>query len=57
MCLERVGRMKTLAKILGTIIGWIIIFPVWLIIKLLFWWLPTEPDYGYDDYYWWNKHK
>ena len=36
---------------------WIVALPFKIIYKLLFWWLPTGPDYGYhDDYYHHHKH-
>lgn len=34
---------------------WIIFLPFKIVFKILFWWVPTEPDYDYDDYYWWDK--
>lgn len=27
--------------------------PFWLIWKILFWWVPTQPDYDKDDEFWW----
>ena len=37
--------IKTLLKIA--------FMPFWLIWKILFWWVPTQPDYDKDDEFWW----
>lgn len=49
-------------KIVGKLFYWLfmatiymMVFPLWLLGKLLFWWLPTEND-GNDEWQFWKEH-
>lgn len=56
------GEIMIILKLMGKLFCWtfmaaiyMMVFPLWLIGKLLFWWLPTVND-GNDEWQFWKEH-